>query len=527
MTFHNVRATTSRIAAETTVRSTPTFWIVPALLTVMSATGLAQVKPQITPMITKVKGVNCTVYDAETPSSLIHGSLNPLEPPSPIKTDDLIQCIRDLQAAVADTVRRGIPAPSPQPESGTPANQRPGASPAPPDQVPAPPSAAGSRDSSGSSTATAKIGATTEEVVHTELLKEYLAYRRIGRWNQAFQKGQTVPGCSPGTKCATQFLDNSTRAQLNATFGELSETLENALSDHGLSQPFSAELVTAFSLTQPASQTAVTPAGGGSNAGQQPPSSAGTQQNSSPSTGTGAAGLVRWQSVHFYAAPDRRFDLDISGQFGFEPVLALVQPAVPSPNGSSPAVDASIQSSYQQAFEWHVSAEPNLRIADLAELSPYLRIGQSILSATATLVDNGPNSTVLVAAQNNTNRAEMFVEAGGSVNIYGRSLEILHLTKGLLSPMFSFGGGLRRDNRFAKSGVLSSYTSPEQRVFLRFMIDALQLANPNQADKPFTIGASVEFETALSRPSTGYVPAGTRILIRGDLNLFKATQGSK
>jgi hypothetical protein len=61
---------------------------------------------------------------------------------------------------------------------------------------------------------------------------------------------------------------------------------------------------------------------------------------------------------------------------------------------------------------------------------------------------------------------------------------------------------------------------------LRFQIDGLQLANKDQADKPFTIGFSVDFDGPLHRTGN-FVPSGTRLLIRGDLNLFKAAQSPK
>jgi hypothetical protein len=473
----------------------------------------AQVTPQIAPLVT----AGCVRFDAYTPSGYFKEAFKPEEHRDQIPA--LVKCISDMTDAVIRTSARGRPASTPEtPE--TPAATS-AALMTPPRESPRTLRAAAfTQGGSNSPTPppTKKpnppaIPSTLEEQLHTEVVKEYLSYRRLRRWNSAYQASAKV-------------LPEE-RASLQDVFNDLSETLENAVTEHGISQPFSADLVTAFSLQQAGAQSSTnggttgtqSSSTGSTNGGQ------GTVQQAASNTNAGAAGFVRWQSIHFYADPERRFDVDIAGQFGFEPALALTQQS--GGTGTSSAPSGSILATYQPAFMWSVAAEPNARIADLAEITGFFRFGQSVLNTTQSLIENGENSAVVVAAQNNTGRAEGFWEGGVGISIYSQSLEVLHLKKGLLTPMFALSGGLRTDNRFSKDGVLATFDHPEQRMFLRFMIDALQVADKKQPDSAFSIGLSVDFEKArFQHANQPYVPSGTRILVRGDLNLFKASQAS-
>jgi hypothetical protein len=57
--------------------------------------------------------------------------------------------------------------------------------------------------------------------------------------------------------------------------------------------------------------------------------------------------------------------------------------------------------------------------------------------------------------------------------------------------------------------------------------NAIPFQDASTADnKTLTLTFSLEYEKPLRGSPTG-VPSGTRVLIRGDLNLFKATQPAK
>ncbi len=435
----------------------------------------AQVRPQVSPLVTSDR---CERYDQFTPKQALNRDGTTQDADEAAAT--LAACLLELDAAIERLAAKGAAQPSSEPTA-----PRASSAAAQADQNRA--RAAGITAGEDQLKSTSATADTLEEQLHLAFVKAYLSFRNLQRWQELVKgDGSTGPP----------------RDHVLREFSATAERLQTALAQHGLTQPFSASLVTAFSLNSSGSTASSAATSGGSSAHS-----------------TDAAGFVSWESIHFYAAPDRSWDVNLSGTFGFQPVLALVQPAT----ATSPA-EAS--TSYQQAFVWSVSAQPNWRFADLAELTAFGRVGQSILNSTNTINENVTPAVVEVAASNGTGRAEMFAEAGARIAIYGQSLEILHMKRGLLNPMFAFAAGFRRDNRFTGSGPLAAVNAPEQRLFLRVQIDGLQLENRKQADRPFTVGVSVDFDTALHRAGT-FVPSGTRILIRGDLNLFKAAQSDK
>lgn len=339
-----------------------------------------------------------------------------------------------------------------------------------------------------------------EAEVHELLLRHYLAYRRIKRWIGWFGDEPSIPA--------------PTMAGMHDEYGQLASKLEALLTSHKIGQPFSAELVTAFLAQATGGQSqANSPAPPGQAA-----ATATTQQKAAGSPAFSGAGFVRWQSIHFFADPFRRYDLSFAGHFGFDQAFAPVQAGA----------DASTQvlAVFQPAFVWQVDLEHNLHVADTAELSFFGGLGQTILNATETLVANGGDATVAVAAANGTGQAELFGEAGAALNIYGQSLEILHLNKGLLTPRLAFKAGIKKDDRFTRSGTLAAFSWPEMRTFFRVSLDALQVVDHTQSDQTFTVGVSVDFDRAY-RHSGKLVPSSTRVLLTGKLNLFKATQSGK
>ncbi len=450
----------------------------------------AQVRPQVAPLVTSEV---CRDYQNFTPKALLKN----LRPRAADEIAATLQgCFLELRGALDELASSAASKTS---------GARPVGPTVPTDTPPSQKQIAGTRMLDGASAAQATIAqsATTtdtyERQVHVALVKAYLAFRNLQRWKTFIDE---------------QATKSDSRSGVVTAFNGLAEQLQDVLARHGLTQPFAATLVTAFALTS---------AGGAATEPAASPNGTAAGGTGSGDTSTEAAGFVNWQSIHFYAAPDRPFDVSVAGTFGFQPVLAIVQPA-PDQAGS-PGQGDGLTTKFQQAFVWSVAAQPNWRVADLAEVSVFGRVGQSILSAATTLNQNTTPPTVDVAPSGGS-RAELFTEFGAGISIYGRSLELLHLNRGLLTPMFAFSAGLRRDNRFTVARDLLRIASPEQRVFLRVQVDGLQLENRGAADKPFTIGLSVDFDGPLHQAGTA-LPSGTRILIRGDLNLFKAAQSQK
>lgn len=478
-----------------------------AVTLAFEASAIAQVKPQVSPFLTK----GCEKFDELTPKQY-QGGDNPTMNDEAVTA--LVGCMEALNSAIqqfAEALKSKTELPqttSNQTGTTTP--------PATPPSDSRPPAQGNGNGAAQTATAAAQGKAaandalaksqptadTAEEQVHIELVKTYLSFRNLQRWKELVDSAGNPEN----------------RVKVVSAFNSLAERLHSTLTQHGLTQPFAASLVTAFSLSGSGASPGASPTPPAGGAG--PAAGATPEVNTTDTSSTfEPAGFVNWESIHFYAAPDRHWDVNVSGTFGFQPVLALVQPAA----GQTPT---RVSTTYQQAFVWSVAGQYNIRFADLAEFTPFGRMGQSVLSSKTTLNDHVTPAIVQVSASNDTGRAEMFFESGVRLSIYGQSLEILHLKRGLLTPMFSFGAGIRKDNRFTAGGVLKDLKSPEQRMFYRFQVDGLQLANKDQADRPFTVGVSVDFDGALFRRQ-GSVPSGTRILIRGDLNLFKAAQTQK
>ena len=336
----------------------------------------------------------------------------------------------------------------------------------------------------------------SEEQKHLRLKKIYLSYTRLRLWVDCARRDPMDPGgkCRPAKPLAA-----SERAELEDTFGQFAETLHLSLKGHGLTQPFAATLVTAFSF-QNAGSAAETGAG-------VPATEESDQRNTSS-----AAGYVVFESVHFFARPERRFDVDVTGTLGFRPALTLLEPEEGATTG--------LLAQYQQAFVWTVAFEPNWRVADLAEVGGFVGVGETILSSTNALVENGANSQVAIAT--GADAGARFVEFGAKIGIYAETLDLLHLSKGLLSPMLGFSFGYRRDQRFESIVIPENLGNAQDRLFLRLSTSAIPLTDSARPDQPFTLTFALEHEWARKR-GAGAVPHGTRVLIRGDLNLFKAT----
>ena len=455
----------------------------------------AQVTPQVAPLVTN--GAHCSIYDVYPPSAKTKGFAPDIT--------EFKECLDELHRAVTATSAGsdGVP-----------------------DNAPAPPGPAPAAAAEGTANPTA-----AEQLIHTNLLREYLAYRRLKRWQVWFvdyvksAPSTTAPAavalppsCAnqqifKNARCLSATVSISDLANVTDSYNGLAVALNDGLVAHAIGQPFSAQLVTAFTIQSAGGQGA---SSGSPSAGS---TSASGVQKAASSPALSGAGLVEWQSIHFFADPFRRFDVSFSGRFGFDQTAAPVQTT------SSDGV-ATVLTVFEPAFVWKTGLENNWRMADTAELSIFGDIGQTVLSGTSTLIQNGTNATVAVSADNNSGQAELFGEFGAGLNLYGQSMDLLHLNKGLLTPRLAFSGGLGRDERFAKQGILASFDSPESRLFFRVSVDALQVVDHSQGDKPFTVGISIDYERALHR-SGQHIPTGTRLLLTGSLNLFKATQTGK
>lgn len=477
-----------------------------ALLVLFACPAWAQVKPQLAPWTIPEAGfTDCDQIFLYSPSAF-RGA--PAFAPAALgdTAQTLTKCFNALSKAIDDAeqaaAQSAVNATTAGKNTTTPPGQPGGA---PPGQ------AAGAAANTKGAKATAPVAAAEDET-HTALRKIYLSYRNARQWARRFEKIATSP---------------ADRTAVTKSYDGLSEHLQQALSAHGLTQPFAATLVTGFSLHDASAPKTAGSASASTGTGN------GNASTSTPSAGTGAdaAGFVDFESAHFFSEPGRWWDVDISGLLGFRPTLALVSTSsTGSDQGSGSGQTSSattVVADYQQAFVWGIWPEFNFRLADLAEVTPFVGLGETILTSTQSLVQQDGNTAIGTIATNQASKGAVFVETGAKLSIYAQSLDILHLSKGLVTPMFGFAAGLRRDSRFPQEGILATVQSPTQRLFVRMATNAIPFQDASSADnKTLTLTFSLEYEKAL-RGGANAVPSGTRVLIRGDLNLFKATQAAK
>jgi hypothetical protein len=249
----------------------------------------------------------------------------------------------------------------------------------------------------------------------------------------------------------------------------------------------------------------------------------------------GGMATILWQSAHFGSEDGwGKWDFTMGGRFGLQPVLLMVKEDGEAEDdagdgdteeggGEEPAPEPE----HQQALGYTMGIGVNRRIGDYSELSASTKIGGSYLLAGPLLVDRGiSDSYVAIAADNGTGRTAWMWEAGVDFNMFNAPVTLLHIAKDLLSPQLSAGLAIRRDSRFKKDGDLLAFDNPEWRLVYRFMLDAVTVADRRQVGedpKSFTFGFGVEYERALTGSST--IPSGTRFIIRGNVNLFKALKG--
>jgi hypothetical protein len=359
------------------------------------------------------------------------------------------------------------------------------------------------------SAATARQDSTT--VAHADLVSQYLSYIRLRKWAKAAGMME-----KPTLAQTTLPQQVSTRA----TFDALSARMPDRLKKHNLMQLFSAVLVSG-------------------------PMFGDTGEVASDMNGKsadfGGMATILWQSAHFGSEDGwGKWDFTMGGRFGLQPVLLMVkedteagdeaeegevQDGDVEEGGDEPAPEPE----HQQALGYTMGIGVNRRIGDYSELSVSTKIGGSYLLAGPLLVDRGvSDSYVAVAADNGTGRTAWMWEAGVDFNMFNAPVTLLHIAKDLLSPQLSAGLAIRRDSRFKKDGDLLAFDNPEWRLVYRFMLDAVTVADRRQVGedpKSFTFGFGVEYERALKGSST--IPSGTRFIIRGNVNLFKALKGGE
>ncbi|MBI3492975.1 MAG: hypothetical protein HY047_14530 [Acidobacteria bacterium] len=323
----------------------------------------------------------------------------------------------------------------------------------------------------------------TEVEAHKQLVDFYLTYKRLKRWAKQFG----------GAK-----VDTVDAGKMTASLDQLQDAIYKKLGSHGLYAPFSAELVTGatFLTAQNGSSAFI---------------------SSSDSKNATVSAYVAWESRHFGDEDRSQIDASLAGRFGFIPALTLVQQ-----QGSS---TQSTAAKYQDAFAWSTTAKGNVKwYAAEAEIPFAATYGQFILTTDTSVIDQtngsgGTTRTVLVPVDNGAGDAQSFWEFTTGLNVYGRSLHVVHAEKNFINPVFSAVIGYKHDTRFQADRALVKFDSPAERLVFR-IFTAPMLVKTNSSAKPLAIAFGVEHEWAARGTNT--IPSGTRIILRGDVDLLKA-----
>jgi hypothetical protein len=337
-----------------------------------------------------------------------------------------------------------------------------------------------------------------EASIHAYLLKVYLPYARLKRWERKLE-------------AATSNRD--IRAKLVDSYNRISERLHELLAAHELLRAFSAELLTGFSFTSVGGQTAT----------------AATQSDFSgvDSQETQPTGFVNWETVHFLSDYQHAFvpDFSLGGTVGFRPSLVLVT----IPGAQSGTVVGPL-ATFEPSFVWDTDVATNFKVGGLGEVSPFLKGGQTILTSADVLLGNKGQSTIGTPVDNATGRAEPFVEYGVRLKVFGESLSVLHVDKSSLTPMVSFVGSVRQDWRFKADGLLATFSQPKARLVYGVLIDTLQVIQRGNSNSPISLTIQVDYETSFHRPTSAspmVVPSGTRVFFQGSTDIIKVFQQGK
>lgn len=299
----------------------------------------------------------------------------------------------------------------------------------------------------------------------------------------------------------------------------LQSLVQHQMSDEGLSEPFAAVLDTSAEITDTGTGNV--------------PSATGSLQPQ-------AKGLITWESSHFghQKADDETMsgsssvhhpDFSFGGQFGYAPVFTLVNLT----NASGAALSPKARPMFQQGFVWSIRPQLNVPLFQFlhdqlsSELAVFGEVGETILTSSVTSFKQSNDTITATLVSNNVGNGATYFESGIQFRLYNSDLATVHLNKNYLTPKFYVESGFKVDDRFKAEGDLAGYDSPRNRAFVRFLVSltnirkTLGTADPKDS---FSVDFGVDREMPISESR---VPASTRIIIRGSLDIMKLLKGSQ
>ncbi|MEO6236435.1 MAG: hypothetical protein ABIQ52_05505 [Vicinamibacterales bacterium] len=332
------------------------------------------------------------------------------------------------------------------------------------------------------------------------LVRMHVNYKSLTKW-----AGAVTSALTPNDKLP--ICDAAIR--LKKAVDALEDAVHDALKSHGLQSPLTAMLFTGAAFGD-------TPTAAGAAA----------DGNKAENNKVTPSATIVFESPHFRDDKSGRLHFAFGGRIGFQQILTMV---LPTTDGSSAA--AAPVGEYKDGLLWNFGGSAYATTTGRSEAYVRLLTGGTRVGDYRTVV-TGENGQGFISnpVDNETSQTAPRWEIALGWNYHGRPMEVAHLQKSLLNPLFSAFVNRRQDGRFKKSRDLAGFANPELRWVYGFAVNLTDILRTDGiaagASKANTIDFGFAVEREIPRGSGLRIPPSTRYVIRGELNLLKAFAGS-
>jgi hypothetical protein len=219
-------------------------------------------------------------------------------------------------------------------------------------------------------------------------------------------------------------------------------------------------------------------------------------------------------------------EFSFGGSVGLYPSVVMENLTVESGTLTNP----SNRPMFQDALHWNLGPHIDIPLFAKGEANAYVDMGQNILVDSVTSFKQGDLTVTATPVSNGVGRSAFFGEFGAQLKLLDVDITQAHTDKtSALLPKFFLSGGYRRDNRFAQSGDLAKFDSPQDRVFFKFLVSLSKIFNPDTTGKaaaPASFDFGVDYERPITSGSSS-IPGATRVIVSADLDIMKLFRPAK